>query len=164
MSDETLQSDLMRLADALCACNLRLCSAESCSGGWFAKVCTDLPGSSLWYEGGFVTYSDASKQQLLDVPAAALKRYGAVSTEVVSAMLRGALQRLPAASLAVAVSGIAGPDGATPAKPVGLICCGWQMRGQAALTQLVQYAGSREAVRRQAVRNMLDGTLKLLGN
>ena len=162
MSDAVLQSSMVHLASVLCARDLRLCSAESCSGGWFAKICTDLPGSSRWFEGGFVTYSDAAKQQLLAVPAATLRRCSAVSEDVVAAMLGGALQRLPTASVAVAVSGIAGPEGGTAVKPVGLVCFGWQLRGRSMRLQRARYVGNREAVRRQTVQNMLAGTLQLL--
>ncbi len=162
MSDKALHADFMCLAQALRARHLRLCAAESCSGGWFAKACTDLPGSSQWFEASLVTYSDAAKQAMLGVPADILNRYGAVSEQVVSAMARGALWRLPAASLAVAVSGIAGPDGGTADKPVGLVWFAWQMRDRTVRTQQVRYAGDREALRKQAVRNMVVGTLELL--
>ena len=139
-----------------------LVTAESCTGGWIAKALTDIPGSSQWFDRGFVTYSNAAKHQLLGVPEDLLERHGAVSEAVVRAMTEGALRHAEA-RIAVAVSGIAGPDGGTPDKPVGTVWIAW---GASETDQVVarRYAfdGDRERVRRQAVATALEGVLELL--
>ena len=138
-------------------------TAESCSGGWIAKALTDIAGSSQWFLEGFVTYSDRAKQQRLRVPRAVLRAHGAVSEATVRAMAAGALKR-SGAHLAVAVTGIAGPGGAVPGKPVGTVWLGWaQRRGRAirVAVQLQQFRGDREAVRRKTVRAALQGLLKV---
>jgi len=133
------------LARRLIASDRTLVTAESCTGGWIAKICTDLPGSSRWYLGGIVSYADAAKSDVLGVPASLLQRHGAVSEPVVRAMAQGALQRLGGES-SVAVSGIAGPDGGTPEKPVGTV---WlavaSPRGVS--TKHLTWPGSRDQVR-----------------
>lgn len=131
----------------------RLVTAESCTGGWIAKCITDIAGSSAWLERGFVTYSNEAKQEMLGVGADTLARHGAVSEPVVREMATGALAR-SRATLAVAVSGIAGPGGGTAAKPVGTVCFGWVQAGRAnAETRL--FHGDREQVRRQSVEHAL---------
>jgi nicotinamide-nucleotide amidase len=140
----------------------RLATAESCTGGWIAKAITDVPGSSQWFDAAYVTYSNAAKVRTLSVKRRTLARYGAVSEAVVREMARGAL-RTSRADIAVAVSGVAGPDGGTPDKPVGLVwlCWGWR-RGR--VTQLetrrVQLRGNRAAVRSQSVALALQGLLR----
>jgi nicotinamide-nucleotide amidase len=136
-------------------------TAESCTGGWIAKALTDVAGSSQWFGEGFVTYSNAAKQQRLGVSCAVLERHGAVSEAVVEAMARGAL-RLTGAALAVAVSGIAGPDGGTPEKPVGTVWLCWARRrggGVRVVTECRRFRGDRDAVRRKTVRLALRGLL-----
>jgi nicotinamide-nucleotide amidase len=151
-----------RLGDALQNRGLSLVTAESCTGGWIAKLITDIPGSSAWFERGFVTYSNAAKQELLGVPREVLDRHGAVSAETVTAMARGALARSHA-RVAVAVSGIAGPDGGSSDKPVGTVWLGWALTDGTLRTEHFRFSGDREAVRRQAVAAALFGLLDLLG-
>ena len=139
---------------------LMVTTAESCTGGWVAKVLTDLPGSSAVFERGFVTYSNEAKMELLDVPAETLEQWGAVSEQTVIAMTAGAL-RHSRADLAVAISGIAGPGGATPDKPVGTVWFAWQHRGTTATTRLAHFDGGRDSVRSQAVTTALSRLLNL---
>jgi len=152
------------LARRLIASDRTLVTAESCTGGWIAKICTDLPGSSRWYLGGIVSYADAAKSDVLGVPASLLQRHGAVSEPVVRAMAQGALQRLGGES-SVAVSGIAGPDGGTPEKPVGTVWFAWGRRlagGGCDVTAACEVLpGDRESVRRAAVGRALAGVLDL---
>ncbi|HWI51502.1 MAG TPA: competence/damage-inducible protein A [Symbiobacteriaceae bacterium] len=124
----------------------KVTAAESCTGGLIAKRITDVPGSSAYFDFGFVTYSNEAKQQMLGVPAGVLNQYGAVSEPVVAAMARGALTAANA-DVAVAVSGIAGPDGGTPEKPVGTVCLGLAARDGAVVTKTVQLWGSRQDIR-----------------
>ena len=151
----------MRVAARLGASGDRLVTAESCTGGWVAKACTDLPGSSGWFLGGVVAYSNALKAALLGVPENTLDRHGAVSEPVVRAMAAGALARL-GGTVAVAVSGIAGPDGSTPDKPVGTVWFAWARLsgGRVEISaERARFDGDREAVRRQAVLRALDGVI-----
>lgn len=138
-----------------------LATAESCTGGWIAKAMTDVPGSSGWFERGLVTYSNDAKVELLGVKRITLEQHGAVSGETVAEMAAGALAHSPA-QLAVAVSGVAGPDGGTPAKPVGTVWLAWAVRDQPVRTRRFQFGGNREAVRQQAVRAALEGILDVL--
>ena len=148
-----------QLADALRARGWRLATAESCTGGLIAAACTAVAGSSDWFERGFVTYSNAAKTQLLGVPAALIAAHGAVSEEVVRAMALGALQHAPV-QLAVAVTGIAGPGGAVPGKPVGTVWLGWATAGGVGARRL-QLGGDRSAVRAQTVHLALQQALHL---
>ena len=139
----------------------RAATAESCTGGWIAKVLTDIAGSSDWFVEGFVTYSNESKVRRLGVPRAILQRRGAVSEAAVRAMAAGALRRSKA-QIAVAVTGIAGPGGAVPGKPVGTVWLGWAARHGGAIrvaTALRRFRGNRESVRRKTVRAALQGLL-----
>jgi nicotinamide-nucleotide amidase len=138
-----------------------LATAESCTGGWVAKLITDVPGSSAWFDRGFVTYSNQSKQDLLEVPADTLEVFGAVSGETVRAMAEGALTQ-SAAQVTLAVSGIAGPDGGTPAKPVGTVWFAWAFSDADTASAHLNFEGDREAVRRQAVAFALSRLLELL--
>lgn len=140
---------------------LMLVTAESCSGGWIAKTLTDLPGSSGWFDTGVVTYSYEAKEALLGVNPRTLERTGAVSEETVLEMVSGALARF-GAGVAVAVTGIAGPSGGTPGKPVGTVWIGWKRRGRYAHARLFHFAGDREAVRRQTVAAALVGLREAL--
>ncbi|MDQ1342506.1 MAG: nicotinamide-nucleotide amidase [Pseudomonadota bacterium] len=160
---EPLVEDLLpRLAAHLLASGRRLVTAESCTGGWIAKVCTDLPGSSGWFLGGAVVYDNALKATVLGVNPQTLAEAGAVSEAVVREMAAGALARL-GGDLAVAVSGVAGPDGGTPDKPVGTVWFAWGRRGAQGTmvrTALERFPGDRDAVRRQAVECALRGVLE----
>jgi nicotinamide-nucleotide amidase len=159
---ETLDTLAAELGRRLMGRGLLLATAESCTGGWVAKVLTDIPGSSAWFDRGFVSYSNQSKEDMLGVSAAALAERGAVSAEVVTEMARGALAN-SRAGVAVAVSGIAGPDGGSEDKPVGTVLFAWAIGGQEPVTQRVQFAGDREEVRHQSVRLALERLLELLG-
>jgi len=142
-------------------CRLMLVTAESCSGGWIAKTLTDLPGSSAWFDAGVVTYSYEAKEALLGVNPRTLEHSGAVSEETVLEMVSGALARF-GAGVAVAVTGIAGPSGGTPDKPVGTVWIGWKRRGGYGHAQVFHFQGDREAVRRQTVAAALIGLRKAL--
>jgi nicotinamide-nucleotide amidase len=134
-------------------------TAESCTGGWIAKALTDVAGSSQWFVEGFVTYSDESKRRALGVPRPVLQAHGAVSEAVVRAMAIGALHRSGAA-IGVAVTGIAGPGGAVPGKPVGTVWLGWAVRRGRRIrvaVQLKHFRGDRDAVRRKTVAAALKG-------
>ena len=134
------------LAARLTARGLTMATAESCTGGLIAAACTAIAGSSDWFERGVVTYSNAAKTELLGVPAATIARFGAVSAEVAQAMAEGVLARTPAA-LALAVTGIAGPGGGSPGKPVGTVWLAWGVRGGTCRTRLLQLDGDRSAIR-----------------
>lgn len=137
---------------------LSLVTAESCTGGLIAKLVTDLAGSSAWFERGYVTYSNAAKLELLGVSETILRDHGAVSAETVRAMAEGAL-RHSHADLSLAVSGIAGPEGGTVDKPVGLVWLAWCRRGQHAEPEQYRFEGDRESVRLQAADAALRGLL-----
>jgi nicotinamide-nucleotide amidase len=147
-------NEVESLAAALKARQWRLATAESCTGGLIAAACTALAGSSDWFERGVVSYSNEAKVELLGVPERLIKRHGAVSAEVARAMAEGMLQR-SLAQIAVAVTGIAGPSGGTPAKPVGTVWMAIAMEGGASEAQLLQLQGDREAVRSQTVEHAL---------
>jgi nicotinamide-nucleotide amidase len=138
-----------------------LTAAESCTGGGVAEAVTRISGSSSWFERGFVTYSDASKAEMLGVDQAVLDRYGAVSEETARAMASGALAH-SRASIALAVTGIAGPTGGSVDKPVGTVCFAWAERGTDAKGETMHFPGDREAVRRQSAIHALQGVLRLL--
>ena len=140
---------------------LMLVTAESCTGGFIAKVLTDLPGSSAWFDAGVVTYSYEAKEALLGVNPRTLERTGAVSEETVLEMVSGALARFGAGA-AVAVTGIAGPSGGTEGKPVGTMWIGWKRRGGYAHARLFHFQGDRDAIRRQTVAAALAGLGKEL--
>ena len=156
VEDADLLEPARRVGSLLKGLGLRLASAESCTGGWVAKVITDIPGSSQWFERGLVVYSNAAKMELLGVSAQTLETYGAVSREVAVEMARGAVARAPA-EVGLAVTGVAGPDGGTPAKPVGLVWLGWCRAGTEPVTFEGHFHGGREAIRRQAVMTALRG-------
>ena len=153
-TDHDLQRLSARVGRRLLAAGARLTTAESCTGGWIARCITDVAGSSQWFDGGFVTYSNEAKRRDLGVPKSTLDRAGAVSELTVRAMARGALNRT-GVDVAIAVSGIAGPEGALTGKPVGTV---WfavaQRRGKAidVAAQLRTFRGDREQVRRKAVQ------------
>ena len=151
-----------RAGEALAARGWMLVTAESCTGGWIAGAVTAVAGSSAWFDRGFVTYSNAAKREMLGVPAAVLERHGAVSKETVLAMARGALGA-SAAQVAVSVSGVAGPGGGSPEKPVGTVWLAWSSVAGDERSRLLQLDGDREAVRRGAVVAALEGVISLAG-
>jgi nicotinamide-nucleotide amidase len=143
---------------------LLLATAESCTGGGIGQAITEIAGSSEWYDCGFITYSNAAKTALLGVPAAMIAQFGAVSEEVVAAMAEGALTNSNA-GVSIAVTGIAGPGGAVPDKPVGTVCFGWCSRQNASPrthTERLLLTGDRHAVRQQSVAHALQGLLRFL--
>ena len=159
--DDALAALAVRIGAALKARGVALATAESCTGGWVAQCVTSVAGSSDWFDRGFVTYSNASKEELLGVRRATLDAHGAVSEETAREMAAGALER-SRAGLAVAVTGIAGPAGGTPAKPVGTVCFAWASRGARARSMVRRFDGDRESVRRQSVIAALEGVLDSL--
>jgi len=152
---------ISELADHLLSRGWHLVTAESCTGGWVAKACTDRPGSSRWFRGGAIVYTDELKTVMLGVRPGTLAEAGAVSEATVREMAAGALEHL-GGDVAVAVSGIAGPDGGTPAKPVGTVWIAWAFRSGSATEIRVQrhrFDGDRGQVRLQAVVAALAGVL-----
>jgi nicotinamide-nucleotide amidase len=153
--DTGLEELATQLGDALQQRQLMMATAESCTGGWVAKVITDIPGSSHWFERGFVTYTNRSKQEMLGVSAQTLEQHGAVSEQTVEEMASGALAHSQA-QVAVAISGIAGPGGGSEEKPVGTVCLAWAGLHRVQV-RTCHFPGDREAVRRQAVVMALTG-------
>jgi len=164
MNDIALAGLAARVGGQLLLSGLRVVTAESCTAGWIAKALTDVPGSSGWLDSGYVAYSNEAKVRALGVSPRTLDRFGAVSRETVREMARGAL-RVSGVEVAVAVSGVAGPDGGTPDKPVGTVWfCVARRRGQR-IEQLVvreRFGGNREAVRRKSVERALRLIARLL--
>ena len=150
-----------RLGEALLARGFMLATAESCTGGWASMALTAVAGSSAWFERGFVTYSNAAKQDMLGVKSATLVAHGAVSEAVAREMAQGAVAR-SSAQASLAISGIAGPGVGSAAKPVGLVCLAWALAGGETRSRCLQCPGGREDVRRQAVVLALQGLLELL--
>jgi nicotinamide-nucleotide amidase len=150
VSQDRLESLAAELGQALLAKGWMLACAESCTGGWAAQACTAIAGSSAWFERGFVTYSNAAKMELLGVSEAHLVSHGAVSLEVAKAMAEGVL-RHSHAQAAFAITGIAGPTGGTPEKPVGTVCFAWAVIGREAVAERVEFEGDRRAIRAQSV-------------
>ena len=159
--DKELEDLSARVGAALLERKSMLACAESCTGGWVAEVVTATAGSSQWFERGFVTYSNAAKQELLGVKADTLRQDGAVSEAVVREMAAGALGRSHAQA-ALAISGVAGPSGGSPGKPVGTVCFAWVLRGGKPTAETLHLSGDREAVRKQSVVHALQGLLRKL--
>jgi len=149
-----------RLGERLKAAGAKLTTAESCTGGWAAQVVTSVAGSSAWFERGFVTYSNEAKREQLGVREETLQKHGAVSEETAREMAQGALGR-SRGSVALAVTGVAGPGGGTAAKPVGMVCFAWAT-ARSVTSETRQFPGDREAVRKQSVIHALEGVLKAL--
>lgn len=147
------------LGQRLQAAGLVLATAESCTGGWVSKVVTDIPGSSAWFDRGFVTYDNQAKQEMLGVSAVAIADHGAVSEEVARAMAQGALEH-SRADVALAITGIAGPTGGAEDKPVGTVCFAWARAGHSPRARRMWFAGNREQVRHQSVRFALERLLE----
>jgi len=161
-TDATLDRLASRVGATLLAEDLVLVTAESCTGGWVAKTCTDLAGSSRWFDCGLVTYSNSAKQRLLGVPRETLTAAGAVSLETAEAMANGA-RNGDAKRVSVAITGIAGPGGGSADKPVGLVWFAWAIPGQDVSAESAVFDGNREAVRRHSVAHALGGLLSRLG-
>ena len=146
------------LAAVLKARGWMMATAESCTGGLIAGACTDLAGSSDWFERGFITYSNRAKQELLNVKADSLRTHGAVSEAVAQEMAAGACHHAPVQA-SVAVTGVAGPGGGSDSKPVGTVCFAWSVGGQMS-SQTMHFGGDRSAVRHATVRHALQGLLE----
>lgn len=157
--DDALRRLAETLGRAAQSHHLTVATAESCTGGWIAKILTDIAGSSAWFDCGMVVYSYEAKQALLGVNPHTLEQHGAVSRETVVEMVSGALVH-SAASLAVAVTGIAGPGGGTPEKPVGIVWIAWKRRGGYPHAAVHHFDGDREAIRRQTVAAALRGLVE----
>lgn len=155
-------ADLLTLSESVGAQLLNrgewLVTAESCTGGWVAQSVTAIAGSSAWFDRGFVTYSNAAKQEMLGVPEATLSRHGAVSEATARAMAQGAIAH-SRGDWAIAITGIAGPSGGTPDKPVGTVCFAWAQRDGGCEAQTCCFDGDRQAVREQSVIHALQGLL-----
>lgn len=159
MSDAALLALSERLGRVLSARGARLVTAESCTGGWIGEVVTMVAGSSGWYDRGFITYSNVAKRAVLGVSAQTLLAQGAVSEATVLEMVAGAL-RLSGADFAVAVSGVAGPGGGSPEKPVGTVCVAWGALDGSPEARTFHFPGDREAVRRQSVIAAIEGVIE----
>ena len=158
ISDADLHQLTQQVAKILFDKNWLLSSAESCTGGWLAKCCTDLAGSSAWFDRGVVTYSNQSKQDLLNVQSQILERFGAVSEQTALEMAKGC-RSISNTDISVSITGIAGPDGGSKDKPVGTVWISWATR-ISAKSELHHFSGNRDAVRRQAVYAALAGIIK----
>lgn len=159
--DQALTQLAVQVGARLQARRWMLAAAESCTGGGVAAALTDIAGSSAWFERGFVTYSNQAKTDMLGVPRDIIERYGAVSEEVARAMALGAV-RHSRAQIALSVTGVAGPGGGTPTKPVGMVCFGWASGNLAQTVETKHFSGDRAAVRRAAVMHALQGVLAQL--
>jgi nicotinamide-nucleotide amidase len=161
MSSDALTALATLVGARLRAKGLMLTTAESCTGGWVAQAVTSVAGSSDWFERGFVTYSDAAKQEMLGVSARTLAAHGAVSEETAREMAAGALAH-SRAQVALAITGIAGPSGGSPEKPLGMVCFAWAVTDGTISVQTRHFKGDRENVRRQSVIAALQRVLELL--
>ena len=161
MADPALYELAERVGRALHARNLMIATAESCTGGWIAEAITMIPGCSAWFERAFVTYTYISKREMVGVREETLERHGAVSEEVVREMADGAI-RFSHAQVSVAVSGVAGPGGGSPEKPVGTVCFAWALKNGKKRAQTLHLAGDREAVRKQSVEHALKVVLEMI--
>lgn len=153
---ELLAEDLGRL---LVDRGEMLAVAESCTGGWVAETVTAIPGSSAWFDRGFVTYSNAAKMEMLGVAETTLAHHGAVAEQTARAMAQGVIAH-SRADWSVATTGIAGPSGATPGKPVGMVCFAWARRDGGCEAQTCHFSGNRTEIRAQAVRHALNGLIE----
>lgn len=160
MSEQALTKIAQQVMAALSKKGERLATVESCTGGGIAKLITDFAGSSAVFECGFVTYSNESKQQMVGVNSSTLSKHGAVSEQIAAEMADGAL-KYTNADITVSVTGVAGPDGGTDHKPVGMVCFGWAYN-VSLMTETKHFKGDRQAVRMQAIEYALQGVLKQL--
>lgn len=161
MAHDTLTTLATLVGTRLKDRRMKLVTAESCTGGWVATAVTSVSGSSDWFERGFISYSNESKRELLGVKESTLSANGAVSEPAAREMAQGALDR-SRADVALAVTGIAGPSGGTPDKPVGMVCLAWARRGESADSQTRRFEGDREQIRRQSVIAALQGLIERL--
>lgn len=161
MTAEPLTALATSVGARLKAAGQRLVTAESCTGGWIAQAVTGIAGSSEWFERGYVTYSNAAKQESLGVAGATLARFGAVSEETAREMALGALAA-SRASVALAVTGVAGPSGGSAEKPVGTVCFAWALRDRPPCSETRRFSGDRGEVRRQSVIRALQGLIVVL--
>ena len=160
-TEKELEDLAVQLGECMKAHGMKLATAESCTGGWLAKIITDIPGSSAWFTGSVVCYSNESKHSLLGVDESVLNEFGAVSGEVVLEMTDGLFSHTDA-DVAVSISGIAGPDGGTEDKPVGLVWLSWGKRGESVFANPFNFDGDREDVRMHSVKQALNNLLDLL--
>lgn len=161
VSDNELLEMATTLGQKLREKGWMLTTAESCTGGWLAEVITAVPGSSAWFERGYITYSNQSKQDMLGVRAETLATHGAVSEETVQEMASGALAR-SRAQISASISGIAGPGGGTREKPVGMVCNGWALSDGTVLSSTCRLSGDREEIRSRAVAAAFRGLIELV--
>ena len=161
MNLEKLESLSTELGELLTERNLFFTSAESCTGGWVGQSITGVPGSSKWYGTGFITYSNSAKIKILGVNKETLKNFGAVSEEVVSEMVEGALS-LSNSQLGVAISGIAGPGGGSKERPVGTVCIAWLIEGKEVNSTTKLFSGNRNEVRYATVECALINAIRLI--
>ena len=159
--DKTLYELGEKAGQTLARRGLMLVTAESCTGGWIAEAVTAVPGSSGWFERGFVTYTYTSKREMLGVRGETLEQHGAVSEPVVLEMVTGAIAASHA-QVGIAVSGVAGPSGGTPEKPVGTVCFAWAMKGETPRVETRRFDGDREAVRRTSVIHGLEVMIAMI--
>jgi nicotinamide-nucleotide amidase len=150
LTESELESMAAELGEALLRQDWLLATAESCTGGWLAQVVTSVAGSSAWFDRGFVTYSNTAKQDMLGVQAETLAQFGAVSEQTAIEMVRGALEH-SAANVAIAITGIAGPSGGSPEKPVGMVCFAWAVAGQPCASTTQNFSGNRHQIRAASV-------------
>lgn len=160
MADDELLKLAADLGAALKSHNWMLALAESCTGGWAAQTVTSIAGSSAWFDRGFITYSNAAKQEMLGVTSFTLETHGAVSEHAALEMALGALKHSHA-DIAASITGIAGPDGGSAEKPVGTVCLAWATPAGLAKSTLQHFSGNREQVRQQSVKAALEGLLQL---
>ena len=161
MANDILYKLAARVGKALKTRKLMLVTVESCTGGWLGEAVTMVPGSSDWYERGFITYTYISKREMLGIKRQTLDRFGAVSEQTAREMATGALKNSHA-QVAVAVSGTAGPSGGTRDKPVGTVCLAWARKNSRITSETRRFKGDRQSVRRQSVEHALKGVLALL--
>ena len=161
--DQALFDLAARVGESLTQRGWMLVTAESCTGGWVGQAVTAVAGSSIWYDRGFITYSNRSKCEMLGVQPALLDQFGAVSPQTAQAMVTGALSRSHA-QIGLAITGIAGPAGGTAEKPVGMVCFAWASKDGSVQHETHHFKGNRESIRRSAVTTALRGILHLLDN
>ncbi len=160
--DQSLNNLSKELGSTLQSRGMMLAVAESCTGGWVSQAVTAISGSSAWFDRGFVTYSNAAKNEMLGVKLSTLQEFGAVSEEVVREMAEGVLKN-SSSEISLAISGIAGPTGATDGKSIGTVCFAWALRNSAVKTEQYLFSGDRESVRYQSVVMALKGVIDMVG-
>lgn len=159
--EQKLLNTIHRIGSMLKEQKEMLATAESCTGGWVGQVITSLPGTSHWFDRGFITYSNAAKREMLGVSTDTLARFGAVSEQTARAMAEGAL-RHSQARYTLSITGIAGPEGGTPDKPVGHVCFAWAGHNRETISECLRFDGDRQQVRLQAVQHALEGVANFI--